>query len=341
VRVTQLVELGAKRAKRVALARSERDLAAWDYEARRVDLAADVSARYVAVVQAQEEIELRKQAVSVQEAMHKIVEDRVAAGGLLPIHKDQSLVRLELARIDLNEAQVKLQAARRRLASAWGGKEPKFKRVTGTLEPPTGAAASLESLEAHLEDHPLVARTVALLAHRQADLELARANAVPDLEVGAGARYFRDNDDYAFLVELSVPLPLFDRNQGEILSKRFGLAKSRAEADQALALARDTLISAHRDLTIAHRRAAALAADVLPRLESLLQITRTQFDQGLVKLDDMLDAHRDLLRARVDQLNALAAYHGAAAIIEGLISRPLAATQASPSAPHESRIPKD
>ena len=327
LRVTQVIELGGKRASRVAVAAAERDLAAWDYEARRVDLAAQVSARYVVVLEAQQAVALNDEAVRIADQMHKIVEARVDAGGLLPIHKDHSLVRSSLARIKLAESKLKLESARRRLASAWNSSKATFTRVAGELALPEGNVPSLESLEAHLSDHPSIAQTGALLARRQAQLELARANAVPDIEVGAGARYFRDMDDYAFLVEMSVPLPLFDRNQGEILSRRLRVARARAQGDEALALARDALISAHRDLSIAHHRASALAADVLPRLESLLTTTRAQFEQGTAKLDDMLDAHRDLLRARVDHLDALAAYHGAASIIEGLIGRPLGQVQ--------------
>lgn len=324
VRLTQLIELGDKRARRVALAQSERDLAAWDYEARRVDLAAQVSGRYVAVLESQQRVELRREAVGIAQDMHKIVEDRVAAGGLLPIHKDHSLVRLDVARLDLREAELQLRAARQQLAASWNSDKVSFDRVAGVLEPAPGPLPEFGPLNAELHHHPLVARTASLLAQRQADLELARADAVPDVTLGVGTRYFRDGDNHAFLVELSIPLPLFDRNQGTILQKRFGLAKARAEVDNAMLEARDTLISAHRDLAIAHQRAADLSKEVLPRLQAILETTRAQFKQGSLKLDDMLDADRDLLRAKVSLLDALGTYHSAAAIIEGLIGKPLA-----------------
>lgn len=333
VRVTQLIELGDKRARRVELARADRMLAAWDYETRRVAVAAQVTEFFAEVVAFQQIVALRGRAVEFAQQMHAVVEDRVKAGGLLPIEREHSAVRLGMASINLKEAQLELEAARRQLAGNWNSDQPRFKSAIGALEIDPAARLDIEPMLALLAEHPQVARFASEIARRQAEVNLARAKAVGDVSVGVGARYFRDNDGHAFLVEFAVPLPIFDRNEGEILEKRFAVARARAQADAARCDARAALIEAHRELSIAHDRASTLGQQVMPNLQSAFDTTQTQFKQGLVKLDDMLDAQRDLLKAQVDRLEALADYHRAAAVIEGLTGRPLTRERSPASAP--------
>ncbi len=328
VRLTQVIELGDKRARRVDLAQAERMLAAWDYEARRVALAADVSGRFARLLAAQQRVTLRAGAVEFAQSMSQLIEDRIKAGGILPIEREHAQVRLAQANIEHDEAKLELEAARRQLASCWNSDRAAFRAAVGSLEVDPAANTDLDRLLARLADHPQVARLAGEVAQRQAALKLARAGAVSDVTVGVGGRYFRDGDDHALLVEFGFPLPIFDRREGDILEKRFAVARARAAADQARASARDELIAAHRDMTIAQAHDRALRRQVLPSLRAAFDTTQAQFRQGLIKLDDMLDAQRDLLKAQVESLNAMRDYHRAAAVVEGLIGQPLSQIEA-------------
>ena len=57
-------------------------------------------------------------------------------------------------------------------------------------------------------------------------MKLQRANRIPDLTVRAGYRKHNETDDYAFIIEAQLPIPIFNQNQGNI-------AKARLEVDQA------------------------------------------------------------------------------------------------------------
>src|SRR3546814_16304334 len=61
----------------------------------------------------------------------------------------------------------------------------------------------------------LLRRNADVLRSR-AELELERSQAIPDLTLSAGVRQFRETDDSAFLVGVSIPIPVFDRNRGAI-----------------------------------------------------------------------------------------------------------------------------
>jgi len=62
---------------------------------------------------------------------------------------------------------------------------------------------------------------------RRAALRLEKARGVPDLTIGGGVRRFEQTDDEALVFSLTLPLPLFDRNQGGILGATAQLAKAR------------------------------------------------------------------------------------------------------------------
>ncbi|MBE7558460.1 TolC family protein [bacterium] len=225
--LSQTIELAGKRMKRRLLAEAEADVAAWDLEARRLELVTETHAAFVEVLAAQERVELAARLVEVASRAHDTVSRRVEAGKVSPVETRRARVALETQRTDLATASEALEAARRRLAAQWGG-EPVFSTVAGNLElmPP---APELAVLNDTLAQNPQLARWATEMAARRAALALAEARAVPDPSIGAGARYYNETDNHAFVVGVSIPLPLFDRNQGNIAAARERLAGPRPE----------------------------------------------------------------------------------------------------------------
>ena len=54
------------------------------------------------------------------------------------------------------------------------------------------------------------------LEQSKARLELEQANAIPDPRLSVGVRDFRDSGDQAFIVGVSLPIPVFNANRGNI-----------------------------------------------------------------------------------------------------------------------------
>jgi cobalt-zinc-cadmium efflux system outer membrane protein len=69
-----------------------------------------------------------------------------------------------------------------------------------------------------LDDHPQLVRWTAIRAQRRAELISARLKPLPDVRLGAGYRLFRETRDNAWVFGLSMDIPLWDQNQGAILS---------------------------------------------------------------------------------------------------------------------------
>lgn len=329
IHLSQLIELAGKRRKRTRVAALERDLTAWDYETTCVDVLTQATQAFVAVLSAQENVRLQEELVRLAQQVLTTVGERVKAGKVSPVEETRARVALSTSQIELERAQQALASARHRLVAAWGSTVPTFTRAEGQLD----TIASLppaRQLAERLAQNPDLARWATEMAQRQAALELEEARRVPDPTLGGGFRYVRDTDDNAFVMELSVPLPVFDRNQGNRLEARYRLAKAEEEQRAATVQAHTALGEAYAALAAAYAVATALKNDALPGAQSAFEATSEGYRQGKFGFLDVLDAQRTLFEVRGQYIEALATYHQAVADVERLIGDRLQAVSSVP-----------
>jgi outer membrane protein, heavy metal efflux system len=326
--LSQVIELGGKRLRRVRVAALERDVAAWDYEAKRVDVFTATTKAFVEVLSAQAKLALNEEQVRLADQVLRTVAARVQAGQVTPIEETRARVALSTSRIALERAGRELQAARERLAAAWGSTAPAFDRVEGALERIT-PIPSAEHLARRISQNPDIARWVAELAQRHAAVELQEAQRIPNVTANGGVRRHNETRDTALVMLLSIPLPIFDRNQGAILEARYQLAKAGEERRTAEVRVLTDLRSTYAELSTAFTEATTLRSELLPGAQSAFEAFSEGYRQGKFGFLDILDAQRTLFEARGQYLEALATYHRALAEMERLIGEPLAAFNSS------------
>jgi cobalt-zinc-cadmium efflux system outer membrane protein len=328
--LSQLVELGGKRAGRQRLAERTRDLAAWDYEAARLDVLTRVTQAFLDVLASQERVALTAQTTSLVGHVQQTVGLRVAAGVVSPIEKTRADVAQAAVRIESDRARRALDADRRRLAALWGSTEPRFKLVLGdlTVLPPFPL---FDELEQHLKQNPDIARWTSEIARRQATLALERSARVPDVTVSAGYRRYTSINGSAFLIGVSVELPLFNRNRGGIQEASDRLSKAREEQLAARVRVTAMVAEAYRALASASDEVSALTSNVLPGARSAFEAVSEGYRLGKFGYLEVLDAQRTLVSAGGQYLGALADYHKAAAEVERLIGVPLGEVSSSPT----------
>lgn len=332
VHLSQRIELAGQRQKRTRVAALERDLVAWDYEAARIDVLTQVTQAFVEVLSAQERRRLHLELVRLAEQVLGTAAERVRAGKVSPVEETRAQVALSSSRMTLERTQRELDAARERLVVTWGGRTPTFDHATGTLETlaPLPSAARLVE---RMAQHPDLARWVTEMAQRQAVLELAAAQRVPNPTVGGGLRYVRETGDTGLVLQFSMPLPVFNRNQGGWLEARYRLAKVEDERRVAEGQVRTVLASAYGALASAFVEATRLHTEVLPGAQKAFDAVNEGYRQGKFGLLDVLDVQRTLFEFRGRHLEALTAYHRAVAEVERLIGEPLGAVTDDPQAP--------
>lgn len=320
--VSQLVPLGGKVDERERAAALAGDLAAWSLEAARREVLADATKAFVATLAAQEHVALARDLVRLAGESTRAVAVQVRSGGASTVEEARARLVAGEADIERSGAERALAASRAALAATWGGDAASFREVRGDLAalappPPLGQLGGL------LPESPGLARWETELAQREAALALERARRVPDPTIRLGARHFHDNDDDALVFEVAVPLPLFDRNDGNVLAAGHDVARARSEHDQARVAAAAELAQHYQELARSYEEAVALRERLVPDARAAFAGVRDGYRAGRFGQLELLAAQRTLFEVRGRLLDAEVAYHRAAADIERLTGRSL------------------
>ncbi|MBE0704809.1 MAG: TolC family protein, partial [Afipia sp.] len=135
--------------------------------------------------------------------------------------------------------------------------------------------------------------------------------------------------DNAVRLGISIPIPVFDQNQGNILSAQESLAKAAAER----AANKATLVvlagRAYDSLEGSLRELAILRKSAIPKAEAAAEAIVDGYGQGRFTLLEVLDAQGTLAQARLREQEALQNFHIAVATIEGLVGNPFSLTHQS------------
>jgi cobalt-zinc-cadmium efflux system outer membrane protein len=322
VALAQLIELGGKRGKRIAVANHEQALAAWDYETARIDVLTETTKAFLDVLAAQAQVAVADDLVAVAEQVLASVAARVRAGSTSPVEESRAKVEVETSLVQRDRVGRTLAAARRRLSAMWGTSEPEFSDAVGTLEE-IAEPPSLEALQSRLEQNPDLARWASELDHRRAVLESERSQRTPDLTLGTGVRYSREASETSVVLELGVPLPLFDRHQGASAAAEWQVRRATEERRAAAVRVQLQLAIAHDALLGTWAEIEALRDRALPEAEVAFDAAGEAYRRGAMRFTDVLDTERLLFELKSSSIDALARYHATVADLERLTGEPL------------------
>jgi cobalt-zinc-cadmium efflux system outer membrane protein len=252
---------------------------------------------------------------------------RVDAGELSPLRLHMAEVALTQATQAHREAARAYRAACRDLATRAGWPAEVSIEPVGALDSPIMAGESDALVATALDDHPeLVALDSAVDAAR-ADVRAARREAWPEPTLGGYAA--REHPpgtpfaDYVGLVTISVPLPVWRRNQGD-----------RARAAAALQVAETELALRRYELTqrvlrmvdavdTAAQRVMGYEREVLPAFGANLDLLQRSFELGEIDIIEVSVGRQAFLDAQKAALDTWEAYLVALRELELAIGREL------------------
>ena len=321
LQLSQLLELGGKRTARVREATFGRELAKLDYESKRLDILKKTAQAFVEVLSAQERVRLGQENLELASGLIPDIRKRIEAGKASAVEQTRSEVAVASARIELDQAKRSLITARQHLAAQWGSAQPKFAQVVGDLEHVT-YLPSLENLSLSLAQNPEIARWEPETDKRQATLRLQQAQAVPNITLSAAPRYIGETREWTSVIGFSLPLPLWNRNQGAILEAKHQLAKADDEKRSAVTRLSSELNDAYQTVARTSNEIHVLKESVLPGAEKAVEAIRQGYEAGRFSYLDVNEARRTLTTARLQYLQALSDYHKAVAEIEALTVQP-------------------
>ncbi|HTD73696.1 MAG TPA: TolC family protein [Steroidobacteraceae bacterium] len=330
--LSHVIELGGKRAYRFGAADAVMGTVEAEYVIARLDALSEMARRFTDTAQSQAEIELADRAVVLAQSSATSVERRIKAGAASTAERNRAQVVLVRARIDAERTRSDLAARRIALAAMWGEQEANFDTVQADLgQLPT--LIPIAPILDQLQQSPAFARFAAERRLREAERKLARAQAVPDLTMALGVRRISLSNDYTLVASLSMPLPVHNRNQGEIAAATAKIEVSDAEREAAHLRMRAVLYGLYQEAVQMRARAAAIKNEAIPQAEQALLLTQRGFDNGRFSFLELADAQRQVLELRSQLIEAYGDAHRLDAEIERLIGQPIATSTPIPGEP--------
>ena len=271
IQLSQLIELGGKRASRIQSSNLSKKLADWDYETKRMDVLTQVAKSYALLLKAQERLKLSENLVQLGEKFLNTVNERIKAGKVATLEKVKSELNLSSLKIELENSKHELKVARSNLSITWGTAQPQFESAIGNLNQIAGVP-TLENLKTRLSHNPDLARWTTELQQRQAILDSEISKSIPDVELQGGYRRFEPTDDNSLVFGISIPLQFFNRNQGAIEEARHKLGKAESEKRAKEAFTEKTLLEAYSAVVFYRKQVTTIKNQILPGAEKATSI---------------------------------------------------------------------
>ncbi|MCD4654632.1 TolC family protein [bacterium] len=314
IQVSQVIELGGKRAQRAGIAQLESDGAGWDYEKKRLEVLTQTKKLYIDILAAQKKFELAESTLAVAKNVDAAVADRIAAGKDSPVEQIKSRTELASANLAVELSQRSLANKYIIIAKMWGSPSPRFDRVEGKL---TNVPEMLD-YQYNISLNPELLGWDVEIKQAELELKAEKHKRFPDLQFLGGIITNQTDSEHTFKTGIALSIPLFDRNQGAILAARAHLERVKCEKNAAEAALQTQLAEVCEELIASHRTALIIQKEILPGAIQVFASAEEGFRMGRFRYLDMADARRILINAGNSLLEALVAYHKATADLEQL-----------------------
>ncbi|MBN9120105.1 MAG: TolC family protein [Planctomycetes bacterium] len=317
-RVTQTIVTGRKLTLAQAVAAREVDQAALELIAERYAVVGSVRAAFYEALTLQRRAEILAELV-------KLSEEAVAGGKTLldaqriaRLDYIQLEVERERFRAELQAVRRELPGAYRRLSAVAGAPAVIPPAVTGSFDglPDYDADAVREAV---LFSHPQVRSARVGVDRAQAAVRRAEVEPIPNVTVYAGFIRQFENRSYDGTAGLSAPVPVWNRNQGNIRAAKAELGMAIQAVGQAENELAARVAAAIQTYAAARERAELYRKELLPRAEETYKLSLAAFKGGQFEYLRVIQAQRAAAEARLELNRSLGEAWRAAAELSGLL----------------------
>ena len=332
ISLSQPVELGGKPTARrnkimaATLRLRHEQTTAW------LDIAAEVRTAFLEVLGSRERLALQQEAEQIAAELARITRERVVAGELAATEETRAEARRAEAMVETMQAKRLLAEAELDLATALAAPDPLTAPAHDTLSPDI-PVPDLPTLLATLQNSPYLALRRSETQLAASGLTLEQSNAWADPALSLAIREIPDKDARAVALGLSIPLPLFQRNQTGIAEAGATTRKAASNEEATNRRLRTEVTKAHSTLVAAGQEAHALRSEVIARAEEASAAVQEGFRLGKFRYSDVLEASQSLVVAKTRHLETVLDLNRAAIALDRLLGKPQPANEmhATPS----------
>ena len=301
---------------------------AWESQRQRV--LTDVRRSFSDVLFAQRTVELTEQLVRIGEEGVKSAEALMKAKEVARNDVLQACIEADTARVILERARNRYIAAWRNMASVMGAADMEPRTLAGDIQDGLPQLDWDDTFGRLLAESPQLASAQAGVARAQAALSRECAGRVPNVDLQAAVQYDNATRDTFASVQMGVPVPIYNRNQGNIRRAQAELLAAHNEVQRVELALRQRFAAVFEQYTNARYQVEKYTRDILPNAQASLNLTNAGYQQGEYSYLFLLTAQRTFFQTNLSYLDSLRELRAAATIIEGnLLSDSLQAGETS------------
>jgi cobalt-zinc-cadmium efflux system outer membrane protein len=288
-------ERGHKREERIALANEEKSLAELGVREVMRQVIANVQGAFVDVQQAKENLSLAQENLKSLESVVAINESRLKAGDLAQVELDRSRVAALQYRTAVQQAQLQLDQSKIQLQQVMGRKSKTIAiDVADELRRDVVADSQEELGRLALARRPDYLSDQRSQARSRADLRLQMANGKVDYTIGT--EFTRQSawgiSGNSVGVYFSMPLRIFNKNQGEIARSQREISLAGARTIAVEASIQTEIDKAYRQYLVSRQLLTNVETEMLAKARSVRDTTEYSYRRGEASLVEYLDAQR-------------------------------------------------
>jgi len=283
----------------------------------------------MAFVQALQEkaiFELAKENLAYYDHVLDVNRERYKAGAIAQVDLD----RLELQRVqyesDLQTAEESLETAKIQLLMLLNDRTPVGQfDVTGPFDFSNQLAPLDEVRQAALENRPDLKAALQSIDKAKTDHRLAVSNGSTDPTFGVWYTYNPSfNNPFAHQTigaSVSIPLRIFDRNQGEKLRTQLDIGRNERLMDATRAQVFSDVDSAYASVNSTVILLQPYKDKYLQQASRVRETIAFSYEHGAASLLDFLNAQAEYRSVQVNYLNLVASYLNAASQLNLAVGR--------------------
>lgn len=308
----QTVVLGGKLDLNRSVFAQDVRLAEIEAEEQRTRVESAVRMAFIRVLAAQELLDARNDLARIEADAAETERRLMNTGQADESEVLEAEVEAQRMRIAARMQENTLREEWRSLAAVVGRPDLPRATVSGALDKDWPELADDEAVERIAKESPAVRIADAALGREQAALARARKEPVPDLQVRAGLEYNHQQREgldrakgWEGIAELGLEIPLFNRNQGNVLAARAGIDRAQEEKRRIELTLRERAASAVDRYANARLLAVEYRDRMMPLARKAYGLMVEKYGQMEASYPRVLGSERKLYELQVEYIGAL------------------------------------
>jgi cobalt-zinc-cadmium efflux system outer membrane protein len=289
------------------------------FDAQQQRVLSDVRLRFYDALAAERRARLSEEIADLSKRSTEQSQQQFNSGQISENDLLQTEIEAQESQILAGNARHQESEAKRRLAAVVGVDELNLSSLSGNLEDDIQALSWEESVSLVMSQNPQLAAAQMRVARARLALERARRENVPNVEVMASVSHMDQTGDDVAGVQIGIPLPICNRNQGNILTAEAELIAALNDSRRIELVLQDQLAIAYRRYVDAQQQVTRYRDEIRPRAQKSWDFVQQGFANQQVGSLELLISQRTYTRVNLMYVDALAELRRAVTLIEGML----------------------